>query len=1157
MTRARLHTGSRTRAIALLAGVAIALALLAAGAGYARAEACAGCKPHWHITIASEPTNLAPGSEGRLIVTATNLGDAPAAGATSTITLSDTLPHGLTLTQPHMLLCKKVSPPESSVCGQLAPGAKPLACSTTTISCEVTQNMRPYEQIELEVGVKVEEPAGTVTTLSDTARVEGGASEAATLSRPLRVSSEPSAFGIDSYEIKPELEDGLTDTSGGSHPFQLTTTVIPNTGFAEYEVGRTAITPELLKNLQITLPAGLVGDPNGVPECSEALFTTHPQGQTNLCPADSAIGVAVVRVFEPVLLHEQALDEPVFNLEPAEGEPARFGFQAANVPVILDTALAGGDHHVVVTTRDTSEAAAILAAEVTIWGSPSDARHDESRGFGCLEPGAPHCQPLAERSGRAFLTLPTACEGPLQTSLRAQSWTAGAPLLEPLAPAFTAEAPGPPALAGGTCASLPFAPSLSVEPDEHTSNTPTGLTVNLEVPQGPTLDPAEPAEADLRDQTVTLPLGVQLNPAAAGGLSSCSEAQIGFMPGAVDSTGQLEFTSAAPECPDGSKLGTVEVRTPLLGHVLHGAAYLAAQNENPFGERFGIYLVIDDPASGVLIKLAGRVQVDPGTGQITTTFSGAPQLPFEDLRLHFFNGPRAAVATPRECSTTAYTTSAAYTPWSSEKEHPITLTATLPGEQFAITAGPGGSPCASPLPFAPGVQGGSANPQAGAFTSFALSISRPEADQAIATTSVSLPPGLAAMVSKVQQCPEAQANAGTCPQASLIGSATAIVGLGEDPFTEGGGQVFFTGGYEGAPFGLSIVIPAVAGPFDFGHVVTRAAIRVDPTTAAITITSRLPTMLNTTSEDTGVPVQLRRVDIDVARPGGAPFQFNPTDCGAQQITTTLVGEQGATSTAQTPFRVSGCEHLPFTPGLSAESSAHVSRVTGTSLKVLVTSGEGQSNIAKTKLQFPAQLPSRLSTLHGACLEAVFDANPAGCSPVSIIGTAVALTPVLSSPLTGPVYLVSHGNAAFPDAEIVLQGEGVTLILDGLTNIHNGITSSTFDAVPDAPVSSFEVNLPAGPHSAFTGYGNLCPTSTVTQIVHVTKRVHGRRVRTTKKVQKLVIAPLSMPTFLTAHNGDVIERITPIKVAGCTVPKAKVKTKTKAKARAKKGSAGRG
>ncbi len=720
------------------------------------------------------------------------------------------------------------------------------------------------------------------------------------------------------------------------------------------------------------------------------------------------------------------------------------------------------------------------------------------------------------------------------------------------------------------CEKLPFTPQMSITPDkpeETTTNSPLGLKVVLKAPQTTTLEENGLAEADLRNSTVTLPAGIQLSPSAANGLASCSESAVGFekenpqshtlefAPEEAKEESEAEQTQreeAGTLCPKASKVGTVRIKTPVLAQELHGNVYLSEQEHNPFGSLFGFYIVVKDVKTGVVVKLAGKVEPDPETGQITTVFENAPQDPFEEFEFEVFNGPRASVASPAACGT--YTTSASFTPWSG------TATVGSFGSeselQLPFTSGPGGTPCASTQPFAPAFVAGTTNNQAGALTGFTLNITRPGEDQALKEITMTLPPGFAGYLSHVEQCPEPQASQGTCGPNSLIGSATAVAGLGSDPFTETGGQVYITGPYGKAPFGLSVVIPAKAGPFNFGNVVTRSEININSTTAQLSISSPLPTMLNTTTGPgggpglkTGAPVQLRQVEVNINRPN---FQFNPTNCSPLSITGTLTGEHGATAPVSEPFQAQNCQALPFNPTLEVEAGSKYTKLDGTNLSVRVTSGPGQANIAKTKLTFPLQLPSRLTTLQKACLAATFHTNPALCSPESIIGTAVANTPVLNNPLTGPAYLVSYGGAKFPDVEFVLQGEGITLVLDGSTNIHNGITSSSFESVPDAPVSTFTVTLPAGPKSAFTGYESLCkPTTAVTKTEIVTKKVGKKTVKVKKNVTVNVAAPLVLPTILTGQNGDVITEETPLKVTGCQAVASFKSAKAKPLTRAQK------
>jgi hypothetical protein len=307
--------------------------------------------------------------------------------------------------------------------------------------------------------------------------------------------------------------------------------------------------------------------------------------------------------------------------------------------------------------------------------------------------------------------------------------------------------------------------------------------------------------------------------------------------------------------------------------------------------------------------------------------------------------------------------------------------------------------------------------------------------------------------------------------------------------------VYLTGPYNGAPFGLSIPVEAAAGPFDLGRVVTRAAISVDTYTGRVIATSSLPTIVK------GIPMRLRNVSVVVNRPH---FLMNPTYCGPLTTDSSLTSTFNATQSLSSPFQASGCNALAFKPSFAAASSARANKAGGAALQVSVTQPPHQANIRSVLTQLPLQLPSRLTTLQKACLEATFAANPFSCPDGSNVGSATAVTPTLATPLKGPAYLVSHGGAAFPDLEIVLEGSGVRVILVGNTDIKHGITTSNFAAIPDVPVTSFSLNLPMGPHSVLGVNGSLCAR------------------------------PLVMPTTITAQNGVQIKQNTRIAVAGCPI-----------------------
>ncbi len=1058
------------------------------------------------------------------------------------IVLTDKLPAGLTAVR------IEAEDDESDRHWGAAP--PPLECALGSLSCTFTgspvpgahgndtSSVSPYYRIVMRIYVNVKGGAEAAKSgESNEAGITGGEAPAATVKVPITVSDAPIPYGLSSYEMRPEEAGGGIDTQAGSHPFQFTTTEVVN------EVSES--TPvALTKDLHFKLPPGVIGNPTPFAQCTLSDFLNSGG---ILCSAQTVVGVStgVVKVqYENKLLNIN-YETPLFNIEPAVGEPARFGFVAGessfgpHVPVLLTTAVrTGGDYGVTVNVANISQVAEFLSSEVTFWGVPGDARHNYSRGENCLVDadlvawglGIDYGCPAFETAIHPppLMTLPTSCTGPLHTTVQADSW------LEPSALQSLSNTQPMPALDG--CDRLPFTPEIKVSPDSQQASKPTGLTVDVHVPQEGQLNPEGLAQSNIKNIVVTLPEGVTLNPSGGDGLLGCSEAQIGFE-GAKELQSVFEpgvktltFTPKVPGsygasealdpgvnfCPNASKIAEATIRTPLLPNPLKGFVYLASpQNfaglpqENPFETHVAMYLVVEDPVSGSLVKLPGSVELggQPGVeglapGQIRTTFANNPQLPFEDAELHFFGGERAPLASPNHCG--KYTTNATFTPWSGEE--PVSSQSS-----FEVTSGPNGSPCpGAALPFSPTLASGTTNNNAGGYTALDTTMSRESGQQSIQSVTLHYPPGVSGLLSGVKLCGESDANAGTCGPESQIGETIVSVGVGGDPYTVTGGKVYITGPYEGAPFGLSITNPAKAGPFDLQEgrpVVVRGKIEVDPATAALTITTdpsgphAIPTIIE------GFPLQIQHVNVLINRPD---FTFNPTNCSHLAVTGTINSAEGASAPVSVPFQATNCAVLKFAPKFSASTSGKTSRAGGASLSVKLAypnaPQDTQANIAMVKVELPKQLPSRLTTLQKACTAAQFHANPAGCPPGSIVGHAKALTPLIPVPLEGPAYFVSNGNEAFPNLVVVLQGYGVTLDLVGSTFISKqGITSSTFKTVPDAPVGSFELTLPEGPYSALAANGSLCRDK------------------------------LTMPTEFVAQNGAEIHETTKIAVTGC--PKA--------------------
>ncbi len=594
-----------------------------------------------------------------------------------------------------------------------------------------------------------------------------------------------------------------------------------------------------------------------------------------------------------------------------------------------------------------------------------------------------------------------------------------------------------------------------------------------------------------------------VDPSSADGLQACGIAEI-------DLHGE-----APPSCPEGSKIGELTIRTPLLEEPMQGSVYLARQGANPFGSTLALYLVAS--GSGVVVKLAGEIETDPASGRITATFTDLPQLPFSAMTLRLKGGPRAPLSNPAVCG--PQTATAELSSWS---ETSVALTSS-----FEITG-----PCPDGR-FAPAFSAGTLAAKAGATAPFTLSFSRADGEQTFGSISVRMPAGLLGYIKDVPLCPEPDAELGDCSASSLIGHTTVAAGAGSNPF-ELAGDVYLTGPYGGAPYGLAIVVPAIAGPLNLGDEIVRASIAVDPTDAHLTVTSAaLPSILE------GIPLQLRLISLTVDRAG---FTFNPTSCEPKQIVATIWSSQGAPAPVAAPYQATGCGALPFDPTFTAATlGKHSSTRGGASLLVHVGSKSGpglapgtkESNIEKVDVELPRAIAIRLTTLQKACPEKVFAERPAACPAGAKVGSATVTTPLLNGPLAGPAYLVSHGGAAFPDLDLLLTGDGVTIDLVGNTQITRGRVYSKFEAVPDAPIESFALTLTEGPGSVLVPNGALCDHGRrVTERKLRTRRRGGRTVHVRERVTRTISTPLQMPTTITAQSGVVLRRETTVAVTGC-------------------------
>lgn len=1029
----------------------------------------------------SIPDYVTAGKGITVFVSVQNVTEAPLNG---NLTVRYTFPTGVAVADPLQIRGDFPTNPSCTQSGQVD------ECVTDTTG------LPPGGELRFKTSAHVD-PNAIGSLLGSIEVSGGGVPDEITV--PWRMTVGPiGPFAVKAFDVG--MKDGakVPATQAGANPAELTTdTVFLSQATANLGLGSgnflVTAPPESFKDVVVHVPPGFVGNPMATPiRCSQSQLTTPVLGTViPQCPLESQIGVVQLNGGDIV---------PLYNVKPPAGSPAEFGFFYNSIVVALLARVRPSDGGIDIVTKDTPAAIPLPEFKVTMWGVSGDSSHDPLRGV-CLQAGfgndGSNCPLITPRV--PFLRMPTSCTGEaLKWGIEVNTYQHPESFIDAESSTPTVEG----------CERVPFNPSITVQPTTHRADSPTGLDVDLTMPQEALENPEGIAEADVKDTTVVQPAGTRINPATADGLTGCSEAQIGYEGNEFPMPAPIHLDGSEPSCPDSSKIGTVEIESPLIPDNLEGFIYQAKQGDNPFGSTLAFYAVAS--ADGVMIKLPAEVKTDPQTGQVTTIFRDSPQLPFEHYRLHFFGGSRAPLITPPTCGTK--TTESTLTGWANPGQ-PVHY-----ADSFQITEGAQGGACPATeaaRPFAPSFEAGTTYPAAGEFSSFVMKVGREDGMQEISTIATTLPEGLLAKLKDVPYCPQAaieaaqgaraaaEQGAPSCPAASQVGIADAGAGAGPTPFHQPG-RVYLAGPYKGAPLSLVIVTPALAGPLDLGTVVVRTALRFDPETAQVHVVSDpIPSFL--TEGGDGFPLDVRQIAVQINREG---FTLNPTSCEPMAVAGRIGALQGATADVSSRFQARGCGRLAFKPKLHLRLGGQTRRAGHPSLRAAVTMPtSGQANIARASVSLPHSEFLAQGHLADVCTRVQYaegGGGGAGCPKRSVYGHAVAYSPLLDRPLEGKVYLRSNGGEReLPDLVASLDGQ-IHIDLVGYVGSDkrtDGLRTS-FATVPDAPVSRFVLTMPSGKHSLLENSTNIC------------RGAHRAIVR------------------MQAHNGKVADSKAKVSVAGC-------------------------
>ena len=906
-------------------------------------------------------------------------------------------------------------------------------------------------------------------------------------------------FGLNAFDVTFTGPNGETVTQAGSHPFATNISLhVKSTPFGEGEV-----VDEAAKDIILSQIAGFVGNPTAAPPCSTAAFLTavevkgHPEEpKVSDCPNAAAVGTVSATVANKGGV--TPLFGALYNLAPPPGVAAKLGFWGSGVPITFELGVEESPPYKIIGgATNVSQVLEVVGSDITLWGTPADPRHDPLRGF-CFSPeeGVSLGECEANIPEVPFLTLPRACAGPLKTTYKVDSWQNPGVFVEGFAE--THDSAGNPAGFSG-CGKLGFEPEISAVPTSKAATSPSGLDFSLDTENEGLANPEGISNADVEKAVVTLPEGFSTNPALAEGLATCSEGQFeAETPYSASGEGP-NFAPPGVACPEASKIGSVEVETPVLeDKVLHGAIYIATPYQNPFNSLIAIYMVIKDPTLGIVVKVPLQVEPDPVTGQLTTVADNLPPFPFSHFKLHFREGTRSPLVTPSACGTYdgAETSPGVFNPdpvkallYPSSGGAPVQASSS-----FEIISGPDGGPCPSGglPPFHPELLAGTENNAAGAFSPFLVKLTRTDSEQEFTHFSIKLPPGVAGKLAGIPFCSDAaiaaatartgphggseELNSPSCPAASYVGRTLAGAGVGPS-LAYAPGKVYLAGPYHGKPLSMVAITAGVVGPFDIGTVVVRLAIDVNPETGEVFLDSSgsdpLPHIVK------GIPVHLRDVRAYTDRP---EFTFNPTSCEPTSTAATVLGSgldfvspaDDNPFVSTSPFQAADCASLAFKPKLYLKLKGATKRGGNPALRATLIPRAGDANSKSISVALPHSEFLDQAHIRTVCTRVQFNAgagNGAACPAGSVYGHARAWTPLLSEPLEGPIFLRSSEHP-LPDLVVAVHGLIDFNAVGRIDSVKGGIRN-TFDFVPDAPISKVVVNFQGGKKGLLENSTNLC------------------------------------------------------------------------------------